>query len=288
MNRAVQSHVIVDARPSHTIQLEDTPYAKTEFKARDWLVMRLMAVPRESCEESLIAATVVDTCGAVACPIRRSASIRAHRRTPQAGEVGNLIVKIPGSAKRPRIMLSAHMDTVPICVGCVPKKSGQTIRSANPKTGLGADDRAGVAAVLIAAMETLEQQPDPEARPPLTLCFFVQEEIGLQGSRHLTVSKLGKPQLAFNFDGGDPAKMTIGATGGERMAIRLTGLPAHAGLAHKQERAPSQPLPAGNREPTQGPLARRKEGRSAGDKQYWCHSRWFGDQRCRRPHRSHR
>lgn len=37
--------------------------------------------------------------------------------------------------------------------------------------------------------------------------------------------------MAFNFDGSDPYKLTIGATGGERMQIRLSGTPAHAGLA---------------------------------------------------------
>ncbi len=195
------------------------------------LVMKLMAIPGKSCEESLIAQAVVD--------ILRSAGIAeshitfdtAHKRTPVAGQVGNLIVKLPGNRKLPRIMLSAHLDTVPICVGCQPKKVGNTIRSANNQTGLGADDRAGVAAVLIALLETLEAS---ESHPPMTLCFFVQEEIGLQGSRALTVSKLGNPQLAFNFDGGDPHKMTIGATGGERMKFRLHGLSAHAGLAPEQ------------------------------------------------------
>ena len=63
-------------------------------------------------------------------------------------------------------------------------------------------------------MEAMESM---ESLPPITLCFFVQEEIGLHGSRNLTVSKLGRPELALNFDGGDPFKMTVGATGGERM-----------------------------------------------------------------------
>jgi len=40
------------------------------------------------------------------------------------------------------------MDTVPICVGAKPVRKGNVVRSADPKTGLGADDRAGVAVVL--------------------------------------------------------------------------------------------------------------------------------------------
>ncbi|MCC6508484.1 MAG: M20/M25/M40 family metallo-hydrolase [Pirellulaceae bacterium] len=125
-------------------------------------------------------------------------------------------------------MLSAHMDTVPICVGCKPKRFGDEVRSIDKSTGLGADDRAGVAVVLTAAIEALESG---QATPPLTLCFFVQEEIGLQGSRHLNAAKLGKVAMAFNFDGSNPRKLTIGATGGERLKIVLHGLAAHAGLA---------------------------------------------------------
>ena len=44
-------------------------------------------------------------------------------------------------------------------------------------------------------------------------------------------SLLGKPKLAFNFDGGSPAKLTIGATGGYRMTIDIRGLASHAGSA---------------------------------------------------------
>jgi tripeptide aminopeptidase len=125
-------------------------------------------------------------------------------------------------------MLSAHMDTVPICVGCVPKKEGQFIRSANPLTGLGGDDRAGAATVLTAALEILRNKLP---HPPLTFCWFIQEEIGLQGARNLQLPLLGKPAMAFNWDGGAADKLTIGATGGYRMEIRIAGLASHAGVA---------------------------------------------------------
>lgn len=195
------------------------------------LVLRLLAVPGKSCQEAAIANVVREILTEAGITDSQMAFDTAHRKTPIPGEVGNLIVKIPGNSKKPRLMLSAHMDTVPICDGCIPMKKGNVIRSQNPATGLGGDDRAGVAAVLVAALETLESGID---HPPLTLCFFVQEEIGLQGSRHMSVSKLGKPAMAFNFDGSHPHKLTIGATGGERIKIELTGLPAHAGLAPEQ------------------------------------------------------
>lgn len=196
------------------------------------LVMRLMAVSGKSCEEREIAESVVSILRDAGVPDSAIGFDSAHRKTPLPGQVGNLIVKLPGNRRRPRLMLSAHLDTVPICVGCEPKKVGQTVRSANRQTGLGADDRAGVAAVLVAAMDAL--RCDDGQNPPLTLCFFVQEEIGLQGSRNLAVSRLGKPAMALNFDGGKPCKMTIGATGGERIKIKLYGISAHAGLAPEE------------------------------------------------------
>jgi tripeptide aminopeptidase len=61
--------------------------------------------------------------------------------------------------------------------------------------------------------------------------FLVQEELGLYGARHASLGLLGKPQLAFNFDGGPATKLTVGATGGYRMTILVEGIASHAGGA---------------------------------------------------------
>jgi tripeptide aminopeptidase len=53
----------------------------------------------------------------------------------------------------------------------------------------------------------------------------------LQGARHAKIALFGKPKLAFNFDGGSPTKLTIGATGGYRMTITVRGIASHAGGA---------------------------------------------------------
>jgi tripeptide aminopeptidase len=67
--------------------------------------------------------------------------------------------------------------------------------------------------------------------PPLTFLWTVQEEVGLHGARNVRLGMLGKPKLAFNYDGGTPAKLTIGATGGYRMQLEITGIASHAGGA---------------------------------------------------------
>jgi tripeptide aminopeptidase len=190
--------------------------------------MALMAIPGKSGEEETVAKFICEELRAAGAPADAITIDNAHRHTLIKGNMGNLILQLPGTVKAPRRMLSAHMDTVPICVGCVPKRNGDYIRSANPATGLGGDDRAGAATILTAALEILKHDLP---HPPLTFCWFVQEEVGLQGARHLEKSLLGKPAMCFNWDGGAPEKITIGATGGYRMDITVNGVASHAGVA---------------------------------------------------------
>ncbi|NLF70248.1 MAG: M20/M25/M40 family metallo-hydrolase [Candidatus Anammoximicrobium sp.] len=192
------------------------------------LVLQLMPIPGRSGEEGEVSQFVrreLLRAGAAASAIQTDS---AHRRTPDGGQTGNLVFSLPGTVRGPRRMLSAHLDTVPICVGSRPLRQGDVVRSADPATGLGADDRAGVAVILHAALEILRHGLP---HPPLTFCWFVQEETGLHGSRCLTARRLGKPAMAFNWDGGSPAKLTIGATGGYRLGIEIGGLASHAGNA---------------------------------------------------------
>ncbi|MGV3483549.1 MAG: M20/M25/M40 family metallo-hydrolase [Planctomycetaceae bacterium] len=152
----------------------------------------------------------------------------ANTRSRLGGETGNLIVRLRGTIDGPTTMLSAHADTVPICVGSDPVVDGDEVRSRNTKTGLGADDRAGCAAIATAVIELLRSGVD---YAPVTLLFCIQEEVGLFGARHLNRELLGKVDRAFNFDGGTVEKLTCGATGGERITIKIHGIPAHAGVS---------------------------------------------------------
>lgn len=195
--------------------------------------MQLMAIPGGPGKESAVQQFIKDKLQAAGVPASAMQNDTAHKKSALGGEVGNLIVKLPGTGpaeikRSPRRMFSAHTDTVPICVGCQPVRKADIITSADPNTGLGGDDRAGCAVVLSTALSLLRTG---EPHPPLTLLWTVQEEAGLHGARHLTVSKLAGPALAFNFDGGDAAKMTIGATGGYRMSIKIRGIASHAGNA---------------------------------------------------------
>lgn len=194
-------------------------------------VMDLMAIPGKSCEERHVSAWIQETLKKAGVPASAISSDTAHKRSPAGGEIGNLIVKLKGTVKGPRRLLMAHMDTVPLAVGCKPVKKGDTIRPASRTTALGGDNRAGCATVLTAIVEVLKQGLP---HPPLTLLFTVQEEIGLRGARYISANKLGNPALCFNWDGGNPADMIIGAVGATNLAIKVGGIASHAG-AHPED-----------------------------------------------------
>jgi tripeptide aminopeptidase len=192
------------------------------------LVTEMMAIPGRSGEEQAVMEFIRKNLVEAEAQAELLTTDDVHRRTPLAGNAGNLVLKLPGTVAGPRRMLIAHVDTVPICVGSRPVRKGKRILSADPKTGLGADNRAGATTLLTTAM-TLLRGGIPH--PPLTLLWTVQEEIGLHGVRLARLSTLGKPKLAFNFDGGSAAKITSGATGGYRMTIDIRGIASHAGGA---------------------------------------------------------
>lgn len=191
-------------------------------------VLELLAIPGRSGEEQGVAACLSDHLRRAGVPAGGLVDDGAHRRSPFGGQIGNLILKLRGTVRAPRRLFTAHMDTVPICVGCRPVRKGRIVRSASPQTGLGADDRAGCAVLLNTVLEILQHRLP---HPPLTFCWMVQEEVGLKGSQHLRAALLGNPRLGFNFDGGSAAKITVGATGGYRMTIEIHGVASHAGGA---------------------------------------------------------
>ena len=192
--------------------------------------LKLTAIPGDSGNEKGVAEAIV--------AILREAGVAedqiqyddaaSHSRI--GGQCGNLIVTLAGNGQDglSRTLLSAHMDTVPICIGSQPVAEGGFVTS-QAQTGLGADDRSGCAAILTAAVERLRRGDQNFA--PAVLVFTVQEEIGLVGARHLDVTKVGAVDQAFNFDGGSVEKVTTGAIGGERMDVTLLGSPSHAGVA---------------------------------------------------------
>jgi len=203
----------------------DVTFPEADRRAAVRLAMELMAIPGLSGQEGPVADGIIARlrkAGLGAGAIQRDS---AHRKSPIGGDAGNLIVKLPGTVRRPRRLFSAHMDTVSICAGSRPVLRNGRIVPAARRTGVGGDDRAGCAAILSAALTILRRRLP---HPPLTFLWTVQEEAGLHGSRFVAVSKLGRPAMGFNYDGSD--SLTVGATGAYRMAITIEGIASHAGV----------------------------------------------------------
>ena len=150
-----------------------------------------------------------------------------NRRTPLGGQVGNLVLKLPGTVRGPRRMLSAHVDTVPICVGSRPVRKGKYVVSANKKTGLGADDRAGAAVLLTTVLAILRGEAAASAAD---VSVDREEEVGLFGARYVQArrSSASRSWRSTSTAARRPM-LTIGATGGYRMTIEIEGLASHAG-----------------------------------------------------------
>ena len=187
-----------------------------------------MAIRGGSGHETAVAAYITDklkAAGARPADIRHD---RAHLRTRIKGEVGNLIFTLAGTARAPRRLLMAHMDTVPICIGSQPKRPETSSAPPIPPPVWAPTIARAARWILSAAIEILGRGLP---HPPLTFFWPIQEEVGLYGARYAVLKLLGNPKLGFNWDGGAAEKVTIGATGGYRMDIEVDRLASHAGAA---------------------------------------------------------
>jgi len=189
-------------------------------------LMDLLTVPGLSGAEARVAAEVRRKLAAAGCRKSWVRHDRAHQKIPGNFEVGNLIVKLPGTVPGPRRLFVGHLDTVPLCAGAVPIRRGRRIVSRGP-TALGGDNRTAVAC-LVTLVETLLTRGLPH--PPLTVLFTVGEETGLWGARFVDFHDLGRPLMGFNIDGGPPAVLATGAVGAERWQVTLHGISSHAGV----------------------------------------------------------
>jgi len=144
------------------------------------------------------------------------------------GNAGNLVAELPGG--RPgRVLLAAHMDTVPLVPG-EPLRAvveGSVVRSTGRQV-LGADDKAGVS-VILKLFERLAALA-PERRPTLVAAITVCEELGLKGAHHLDVGSL-RLDFGYSFDGEVPVgELIAAAVAKEDLTIEVRGRRAHAAL----------------------------------------------------------
>ncbi|MFQ6618292.1 MAG: M20/M25/M40 family metallo-hydrolase [Fidelibacterota bacterium] len=145
------------------------------------------------------------------------------------GNAGNIICSIKGQTDRAvPILFVSHLDTVEPCHNVSPRIENGII-TADGRTILGADDRAGVAAIL----ETLRLIRQHNIQHgDLKVVFTVAEEIGLLGSKNLDISSL-QSKFAFVLDcaNADPGKIVTQAPASVSFKAKCTGRTAHAATA---------------------------------------------------------
>ncbi len=146
---------------------------------------------------------------------------------PRVDKKGNIHVLIHGTAVHgPTILLNAHMDTVVPGNGVKPIIKKDRIVS-DGTTVLGADDKAGIAAILELMHLLQEQKVNFKT---LKIIFTVEEEIGLQGAKQLTYDDVAADYCFVLDCDGDVGTIVHRAPAQEIMFFRIKGKSAHAGL----------------------------------------------------------
>ena len=137
----------------------------------------------------------------------------------------NLLARVPGEGQP--LLLNAHMDSVAPCHGVRPLVADGVVRSSGD-TVLGADDLAGVAAIVEGLRATLEQgQPHRAAE----IVFTVQEEVGLRGAAQFDTGALAAREGVTLDSGGDFGGITVGAPSQDSLYVLVQGRASHAGVA---------------------------------------------------------
>ena len=150
-------------------------------------------------------------------------------------QIGNIHVSLPaavGEAGTP-IFLNAHLDTVPADGPIEPVVEEAVVRNARP-TILGADNKAAVAAMLI-AIERLVADRLPHAGVELVLTPM--EEVGLRGASAFDVSRLAS-RTGYCYDHAAPVgSVVLAAPAQKSLRFEFTGRAAHSGIAPEQGRS---------------------------------------------------
>ncbi|MCL2562547.1 MAG: M20/M25/M40 family metallo-hydrolase [Oscillospiraceae bacterium] len=131
---------------------------------------------------------------------------------------------LPGEGEP--ILFSAHMDTVPPGEGVRAVVEDGVIRSAGD-TVLGADDKAGLAAIMEAVRAAREQGV---VHRPVEVLFTICEERGLLGSRYADYSQI-RSKEAVVLDSNTPGELINQGPAKLVLHVEITGKSAHGALA---------------------------------------------------------
>jgi len=176
-------------------------------------------------------------------------------------EYGALIATVPATVAHhaPTIAFLAHVDTAPAFSGTgvkpvvhhnyqgtditfsdapdlvlspnnsayLAKKIGDDIVTASGTTLLGADDKAGVAIVMLIARHLLQNKD--VAHGPLRICFTPDEEIGRGVHKNLPDDL--HADFAYTLDGSDLGDIVYETFSADKAVVRIQGVAIHPSIA---------------------------------------------------------
>lgn len=141
---------------------------------------------------------------------------------------GNLIARLKGCVQTADpILFSCHFDTVTPGNGVVPIINGDIIET-DKTTILGADDKAGIAALLEGIRILKEQNIE---HGDVEFVLTAGEEVGLLGASALDKTEL-KAEYGFALDsGGAVGEIIVASPDHAKIKAKVHGIAAHAGVA---------------------------------------------------------
>jgi len=182
--------------------------------------MELVSIDSVSRKERLVADKLKEKLAAIGLRVEEDGT--GER---EGSSAGNVIGHLEGNTPGPALMFMAHMDTVEPGVGINPVIRDGVVYSQGD-TILGADDKAGIVAVLEALRVIMEHKLP---HPKIEAVFTVMEETGLLGAKNLELNRVS-PDYVFALD-------NVSAAGGiytkgpaqNSVDVTIRGRAAHAG-----------------------------------------------------------
>ncbi|UHA72901.1 M20/M25/M40 family metallo-hydrolase [Paenibacillus sp. 481] len=143
---------------------------------------------------------------------------------------GNLIVTWPataGAENAKRLFFTSHMDTVTPGLGINPQIDDDGYITSDGTTILGADDKAGLAA-MFEAIRVIQESG--EAHGQIQFIITAGEESGLVGARAMDSSYL-QADLGYALDSnGEVGAIAVAAPTQAKISMKIYGKSAHAGV----------------------------------------------------------
>ncbi|GLC88797.1 M20/M25/M40 family metallo-hydrolase [Lysinibacillus piscis] len=185
--------------------------------------LELVQIDSETKYEQVIAPILVDKLTALGFTVEQD---DAHTRNGHGA--GNIIATLKGSLAVEPIYFTAHMDTVVPGKGIQPSIREDGYIVSDGTTILGADDKAGLAALFEMVKRLQEQQI---AHGDIQFIITAGEESGLVGAKELDPAKIhAKYGFAVDSDGKVGGIVTA-APFQAKLFVKIIGKTAHAGVA---------------------------------------------------------